>query len=294
MSNTLLKANFHTHTNLCDGADAPAEVAKRAYELGFEALGFSGHMDPDIHMDLPLYLRTIKGLQKEYEGRMEILCGIELDILYVEEVFGKDWDGASAPLAFDPSDASMAGLDYRIGSTHFMKAPDGSLIPVDFEPEMLATGCDRYYDGDYYKMAAAYYELEAGVYDKTHCDFVGHFDLFTRFNDSNPFLDESDPRYTGSALTAMEHLVKQGVAFEINCGAVNRGRKKELYPNLFLLKALREFGGEILINSDAHQMVLLDGAFDQAVEAARAAGFDHVNVLTKKETGKLQMKAIGI
>lgn len=294
MSTSSLKANFHTHTNLCDGANKPEEVAQRAFELGFETLGFSGHMDPDIHMDLPLYLREIKRLQKKYEGRMEILCGIELDILYVEEVFGNNWDGVSAPLCVDPADSTLAALDYWIGSTHFIKAPDGSLIPVDFEPEMLTTGCDKYYDGDYYKLAAAYYELEAGVMEKTHCSFVGHFDLITRFNDSHPFLDEGDPRYTGPALTAMEHLVKQGAAFEINCGAVNRGRKKELYPNLFLLKALKEFGGEILINSDAHHMDLLEGAFDVAVEAARWAGFDHINLLTKKESGKTQMKAVGI
>ncbi len=289
-----LKANYHTHTNLCDGSDAPEAVARQAWKLGFETLGFSGHMDPDIHMDLPVYLREIRKLQKEYEDRMEIFCGIELDILYVEQVFGKGRDGSCPPLAWDPADPSMAEVEYLIGSTHFIKAPDGSLISVDSSYEALEKGCREYYGGDFYQLAKAYYELEAGVYEKTRCTFVGHFDLITRFNDSDPFLDETDPRYTGPALEAMEHLAKQGVPFEINCGAVNRGRKKELYPNQFLLKSLKELGGEILINSDAHQKELLNGAFDQALEAAAAAGFDHVNVLTKKETGTLQLKPVGI
>ncbi len=289
-----IKANFHTHTHLCDGSNAPSEVAERAFELGFETLGFSGHMDPDIHMDLPEYLRQVRTLQKEYENRMEILCGIELDILYAEEVFGKDWDGRTAPVCYDADDESMAPLDYWIGSTHFLKMADGTLIPVDLSFEVLEEGCRKYFEGDYYKMAAAYYELEAGVYEKTRCSFVGHFDLITRFNDSDHFLDEDDPRYTSAALEAMKHLVKQGVPFEINCGAVNRGRKKELYPNLFLLKSLKEFGGEILINSDAHHMDLLNGAFEEAVEAARWAGFDHVNLLTKRDTGVLHWKELGI
>ncbi|MCQ2500907.1 MAG: histidinol-phosphatase HisJ family protein [Lachnospiraceae bacterium] len=291
---TVLKANFHTHTNLCDGSNPPEEVVQQAIAYGFTALGFSGHMDPDIHMDLPVYLKEIKRLQEAYREKIEILCGIELDVLYVEEVFGKDWDKKTLPLAYDPEDASMAKPEYWIGSAHFLKAPDGSLIPVDFEPEMLAEGCEKYYGGDYYKLAAAYYELAASIYEKTRCTFIGHFDLITRFNDSHPFLDETDSRYTGPALEAMQHLVKQGVAFEINCGAVNRGRKKELYPNLFLLKSLREFGGEILINSDAHQKELLNGAFDQALKAARTAGFDHVNLLSRDESGSVELKPLGI
>lgn len=291
---TILKANFHTHTNLCDGSNPPEEVVQQALSLGFETLGFSGHMDPDIHMDLPVYLKEIKRLQAAYAEQIEILCGIELDLLYIEEVFGKDWDKRKMPLAYNPADPSMAELDYLICSCHFLKVPDGSLIPVDFEEEMLEKGCRDWFDGDYYKMAAAYFEMEAASYEKTGCAFIGHFDLITRFNDSMHFLDEADPRYTAPALEAMEHLVKQGAAFEINCGAVNRGRKKEFYPNNFLLKSLREMGGEILINSDAHQKELLNGAFAEAEEAARAAGFDHVNILTKRGTGKVHMEAVGL
>lgn len=294
MNRELLRANFHTHTDLCDGSNTPEEVAQRACELGFETLGFSGHMDPDIHMELPVYLREISRLQRKYENRMEILCGIELDILYAENVFGKDWNGSLRLSGADASDPSMAQLDYLIGSVHFIKVPDGTLIPVDLSYEMLEEGCRKYFGGDFYKLAVAYYELEAGVYDVTHCTFAGHFDLITRFNDAHHFLDETDPRYTDAALTAMEQLVKQGVPFEINCGAVNRGKKKELYPNLFLLRALKEFGGEVLINSDAHHKDLLNAAFDTAVEAAEEAGFDHVNVLTKKDTGNLQLKPVGI
>ncbi|MDO4491576.1 MAG: PHP domain-containing protein [Lachnospiraceae bacterium] len=306
MNDLILRGNFHTHTCLCDGVNTPAEVADKAFELGFEILGFSGHMDPDIHMELPEYLRAVKQQQDRYEGRMEILCGIELDHFYVEEVFGADWEGSYVPLCIksaegktsvdntDLTEELLAPLDYVIGSSHFIRTGDGTLIPVDYEMEKLSEGCERYFDGDYYKMAAAYYEQEAQVYTDTHCTFVGHFDLITRFNDGEHFLDEEDHRYRDAALTSMEHLVRQGVPFEINCGAVNRGRKKEFYPNQFLLKNLKEFGGEIIINSDAHHMDLLSGAFSEALAAAEAAGFTHVNILTKKETGKLQLQPVEI
>ena len=246
-----LRANYHTHTTFCDGSDAAEDVVLAAIDKGFSHLGFSGHMDPDIHMDFDAYLAEIGRLREKYADRIEILCGVELDNLY------------------DPHCA------------------DGA-------EEIMGRLAEEFFGGDYYKLSKSYYDLVSRVYDRLHCTFVGHFDLVTRFNDSMHFLDEEDPRYRMPALEAMEYLVKEGVPFEINCGALNRNRKKELYPNMFLLKNLREFGGEILINSDAHQKELLDGGFDVAVERALACGFTHINILTRRGTGKIHFEQLAL
>ena len=63
---------------------------------------------------------------------------------------------------------------------------------------------------------------------------------------------------------------------------------------MFLLKNLREFGGEILINSDAHRKELLDGGFDIAVDRALACGFTHVNILTRRGTGKIHFEQLAL
>ena len=269
-----LRANYHTHTTFCDGSDAAEEVVLAAIDKGFSHLGFSGHMDPDIHMDFDAYFAEIGRLREKYEDKIEILCRVELDNLY------------------DPHCAD--GAEYVIGSTHFLDVQSDIPISVDNSGEMMRRLAEEFFGGDYYKLAKSYYELSARVYDRLHCTFVGHFDLVTRFNDSMHFLDEADSRYIMPALEAMEYLVKEGVPFEINCGAVNRNRKKELYPNRFLLKNLREFGGEILINSDAHQKELLDGGFDIAVERALACGFTHVNILTRRGTGKIHFEQLAL
>ena len=77
----MLRANFHTHTTLCDGSSTPEEMARRAALLGFTQLGFSGHMDPDNHMDMNLYRNRIHALQEQYRGKIDILMGIELDTI---------------------------------------------------------------------------------------------------------------------------------------------------------------------------------------------------------------------
>ena len=182
----------------------------------------------------------------------------------------------------------------RTEQTHFLDVPSEIPMSVDNNEEIMGRLAEEFFGGDYYKLSKSYYDLVSRVYDRLHCTFVGHFDLVTRFNDSMHFLDEEDSRYRMPALEAMEYLVKEGVPFEINCGALNRNRKKELYPNMFLLKNLREFGGEILINSDAHQKELLDGGFDVAVERALACGFTHINILTRRGTGKIHFEQLAL
>jgi hypothetical protein len=170
--------------------------------------------------------------------------------------------------------------------------PEGYSRAIDWSAEVSERLCDEFFGGDWYAMCRSYYELEAQVYDRLSCTFVGHFDLITRFNDQMRSFDENDPRYTTPALDAMEYLVAQEVPFEINCGAHNRGRKEELYPRCSLLRALHDFGGQILINSDAHQTECLNGSFDVAVQRAIACGFTHVNVLAHTPTGAVEMHQI--
>lgn len=279
----MLRANYHTHTNLCDGRDTPEEMAEMAFSRGLLHLGFSGHMDADIHMDWAEYVKRIRKLQDVYRGRMDILLGVELDTMY--------------------QGADVSGAEYIIGSTHFSDVEcnrgypgrvGGRPVSVDASPEDMRFLADTYFGGDYYRLAANYFETEAHVYDRLGCTFVGHFDLVCRYNDQERFLDEEDRRYTVPALQAMEYLAGQGVPFEINCGAVNRGRKKEFYPNTFLLKHLKEMGGRILISSDAHDKEHICGAFDRAVEKAIECGFTHTLILEHDKSGRMRTRELAL
>ena len=191
----MIKANYHTHTTFCDGKDTAEDIVKYAVSLGMTHLGFSGHMDPEIHMDFPLYAAEIGRLKRfGKENGLDILTGVELDVLY-EPAFTEE-------------------VEYMIGSTHYLDVVTEEPTSIDSSPEHVAFICDNFYSGDYYKMAQAYYELESSVYDRLHCTFIGHFDLITRFNDDMHFLDETDPRYQKAALSAMEYLVKKDVPFD--------------------------------------------------------------------------------
>lgn len=270
----MLRANFHTHTTFCDGTSTAQEMVDEALELGFFALGFSGHVDPGVPMDWEAYAAEVRRLQAACAGTLDVLLGAELDNV---------WDRSRCP-----------GAEYVIGSTHYIPVSTPEDGCVDWEPEVSIRCCREFFGGDWYAYCRAYYDFEAQVLDRTACDFVGHFDLVTRFNDELRAFDETDPRYLGPALEAMEHLVRQGAAFEINCGALNRGRKAEAYPARPLLRALHDFGGEILITSDAHDRRHLAGGFDVAVQRAMECGFTHVNVLGHDAFGQVEMRQLAL
>lgn len=262
----MILANYHTHTTFCDGADTAEEMVRRAIALGFHTLGFSAHMDGGIPMDLSAYRAEIRRLQQVYAGNIDILCGVELDLPYTY--------------------ADAADLDYRIGSTHYLPI-HGELVAIDLSDELWQTTCREHFGGDPYRLTKAYYELEATVVDRLHPTFLGHFDLVSRFNDEHPTFDENDRRYLTPALEAMEQLVRTGTPFEINAGAYNRRRKREFYPNRTLLRALCDFGGEILFSTDAHSADLLQAGLADAAAVAKECGFTHYNLLRKDSSGKL-------
>ncbi len=260
-----VRSNLHTHTRFCDGAHTPEEVVLAAIDAGMEVLGFSEHcctgvegvfgMKPE---SVPLYRAEVKRLQEVYGDRIHILLGVEQDF------------HAGAP---------TAPYDYVIGSVHYVHL-DGEYCGVDYSAERTVKTVKEHCGGDIMRYAKAYYDSVARVADVTKCDIVGHFDLLTKFNEKDELIDESDPRYVGYALEALDALLEKDVIFEVNTGAISRGYRKTPYPSPFILRRIAEKKGSVTLNSDAHNKDHLLCAFDEALERLRACGISSVMTMT--------------
>ena len=262
----MLLADFHTHSTFDDGKSTLAEMAAAARALGLIRLGFSGHSYCPGQEDfctprdqVQAYLTAARALQRKYAGQMEIFVGMELD-LYGER---------------------PEGLDYRIGSVHSL-SQNGVLCSVDESPEASRRTVEEQFGGDWYRYTDAYFDLVAQLPEKTDCDWIGHFDLVSKFNQQDPCFDEESPRYLRRALEVLEYLAGRGVCLEINTGAVTRGYRAEPYPSRPLLRRWRELGGELVLNSDAHHVSHLCGRFQETEEMLKEIGFTHVNVWTQQ------------
>jgi histidinol phosphatase-like PHP family hydrolase len=77
--------NLHTHTRYSDGDHLPDDVVRSAYSAGLRAIGISDHFmtskvpSPLRQEEFPRYLRHIRSLGMMYEGRMQVLAGVEID-----------------------------------------------------------------------------------------------------------------------------------------------------------------------------------------------------------------------
>lgn len=268
---TFLECTVHCHTNLCDGKNTPAEMAAAAAAKGIKVLGLSGHShtshDDSYCMSVEntaRYREEIARLNREYEGRLTILCGLEWD----------QW-----------SDENLSDWDYTIGSAHYVTGPQSGIRhSVDHNLETLQ-GAFKDFDGDGLAMAEAYFTAVAEVAAKGPT-ILGHFDLLKKLNGSGRFFDEAHPRYRAAALAALEAAAGKVQALEINTGGVARGYREEFYPAPFLLKRWKELGGEIILTADAHSTDGLLYAFEQAAAYAKAAGFEQAVVLNGQ--GKLE------
>lgn len=252
------KINLHTHTCYCDGKDAPEDLVREALARGFSVLGFSGHgfsrFDGDFCMnqeETERYRREVLRLKEAYQGRIELLLGVEMDY------YGEKDDYP---------------YDFVIGSVHSVEK-DGAVLSVDNTAEIMEDNVTRYFGGDYRAYVERYYEIEADVLRKTGADIIGHFDLVTKFNEGNRYFDEEADWYRAAALGALRRLAAGAAedagdagkkpVFEINTGAMARGYRTRPYPADFILEEIEALGCPVILSSDCHDRQQLDYGFEE-------------------------------
>ena len=105
-----IRGVFHVHTSYTDGKETLEEMVKTALEHGFEYIGITDHSASAHYAhglsadELNSEIEYINRLNKQYEGKIKILKGIESDIL----------ENGS----LDYEDEMLSELDFVIASVH--------------------------------------------------------------------------------------------------------------------------------------------------------------------------------
>ena len=238
----IILSDLHIHSSFSDGADTPEEIVLYAIEKKMERIGFSDHSYTEFDLSycmkkevIEAYKAEILRLKEKYKDKISILLGIEQDF-YSEE----------------PTD----DYDYIIGSVHYIKSGD-SYIPIDDSAECLINAANTYFGGDIYALCEVYFDTVSKI---RNADIIGHFDLVTKFNEQAPLFDEKNSRYITAYERALDVLIKTGIPFEINMGAISRGYRKTPYPSPDIIEYIKKRGGKIVLSSDAHrkEAIMLD------------------------------------
>lgn len=232
----MILADYHVHTNFCDGKNTPEQMVLSAIDKGLQQVGLLAHSYVPFDKEGTLlpervdeFIKTVNSLSEKYRSKILVLCGIELDAC-------SDY---------------VSGFDYVIGSTHYWSV-NGKNLPIDLSEELFVETVTKEFDGDFLLAVESYFESEKQVIAKTNADIIGHFDIIAKYNKNNKYFDEDHPRYVKAYKSAIDELIKYNKPFEVNTGSIFRGRRNEPFPSLKIIDYIKKSGGKLVLSSDAH------------------------------------------
>lgn len=256
--------NLHSHTEFCDGRASMEAMAKAAYEAGFSVWGVSPHSPISCHSganmkaeDVNSYLAEAARLKKEYEGRMRVLTGMEVDYLSAE---------------FGPHSEYFRDLplDYRIGSVHFVRTQDLRPVDVDGPAERFLKYLESEYEGDLRYVAETYFLEELEMLERGGFDIIGHLDKIGD-NGSHAQADLEDKEWYAELVEkVIAKAVEKGVIIEINTKKFDTGHR--FFPAERWWPLLKKYNARLILSTDAHYPDKVAAGYSAALDRLRALG----------------------
>jgi histidinol-phosphatase (PHP family) len=275
--------SLHTHTLFCDGKDDVEAMCRAAFEKGLAAIGFSSHapvgsagLESNWHLQdgwLGEYVDEVRAARRRWEGRVAVYLGLEVD--YVKGLRSAR-DG----------DIQGLGLDYAIGSVHYLVPPRGAPFAVDGPAEELERGVAGGFGGDGEAMMHAYWDAVMEMTALGGFDIVGHLDLVKKNNGGSRWFSAESNAYRRRLGEVARAIATAGFVVEASTGALNRGQLDETYPSPAALRLLRRHGVSAMISADAHRAADLDGHYPIARQTLLDSGYDRHVVFEGRKGGK--------
>ncbi|MDO9510938.1 MAG: histidinol-phosphatase [Bacteroidales bacterium] len=263
-----MKYCYHTHTNFCDGDKEPEEYVLKAMELGFFALGFSGHAPVPLENNFAIpenrldeYCVEIRRLKALYKHKINILLGLEIDyipgITYSFQMFRE-----------------RCSLDYDIGSVHLVRNPEnGKLWFIDGpHTEIYDEGLLSVFHGDIQKAVKSYFAQINDMIMLEKPQIIGHLDKI-RMHNADRYFSEQEIWYQELLTQTLDNIKESGAVVEINTRGKYKKRSDTFFPSSLAFSMMSEMAIPVMIGTDAHKVEELSLEFQQALLLLKNAGY---------------------
>lgn len=273
----MLKANYHTHTMLCNHATGmPKDIVEKAIACGYEELGFSEHnpvpvkfvgidkyfsfkcnrnMSYDVFENV--YLPKLDECIAEYKDKIKIYKGLECEFISDQLDYYKNL---------------RSKVDYLNLGLHFFK--DGETVYNSYY-DVTYKNIDKY-------VKTAVEAIKTGLFKI----FV-HPDVYMFSYKDEDGKRTFDEHCLKAARTIIETCIEHNIYLEMNINGINNSRKFSkdgtiLYPEIEFWKIVKEYPeAKVIFGVDAHSLEALDNDDIKVVEDM--AKSIELNVLTKVE-----------
>lgn len=265
----MIQSDFHLHTYFSGDSDSPMEsMIRSAISKGLTTICFTDHQDfayqPQekdenlcFDLDVEQYFLTIQQYKEKYQGKIEILTGVEFGI---KEGIGEQIHDMANKYPFD----------FIIGSSHEAGGLD-PYYPSYFESFGEEQGLKIYFESILKNI-----EIFDGFQS------YGHLDYVVRYLPSGSSFYKPE-RYFDILDEAMKKIIAMGKGIECNTSGLKYGLK-QTNPHIKILKRYKELGGEILtIGSDAHKPEHIAYDFHIIPEALKSINFKYYTIFRNKK-----------
>jgi len=231
--------------------------------------------------ELESYVDEIYRLKQKYEERIEILLSLEVD--FIPEKMGPRADFLQT-----------AGLDYTLGSVHFVDAfTGGKGWEIDGPLDVFKKGLHEIFDGNAEAAVKRYYELTREMIADDCPDIVGHLDKIKMQNVREHFFSEDEKWYREEVMNTLEVIAKTDAVMEVNTRGLYKKRATETYPSKWVLDEALNLDIPVQINSDGHVPTEILGEFETAAATLLEVGYDSCVILIDGEWAEVGLTKDG-
>lgn len=250
---------LHSHTQFCDGRFTMAEFAQAAVDEGMVCYGFSPHSPLPIQSpcnmlaeNVPAYLAEVERLRNIYGDRIKLYASMEIDYL------SESW-GPSIPYF------QSLGLDYSIGSIHFIPTQEGEMIDIDGSHERFAQSLKNYFHNDLDYVVETFFAQSMAMVSRGGFDIIGHLDKVADNASSVRHDIERTPRFKFLIEQLIDSIAANGeITVEVNTKAFAKSGR--FFPDEKWWPLLRERHLPVVVNSDAHFKSLISASRHEAIK----------------------------
>lgn len=258
----------HSHSiHSFDGEYRIEELLDSAIEKGIQTVAITDHVEMDwFHGHPREYDKTAynsyadaKKAKKDYEGRIEVLVGIEM----------------GEPCYNLPETEKLLELhqyDIVIGSLHNLKGWK------DFSQLDYVNG-----GFDIYEMLHQYYTDQTKMVEWGKFDTLAHIIYPMRYmvGKYGIYVDRSKIRKDIDEL--LKTLAEKDIALEINTSGLRQTIGTTM-PDFDIVKRFKELGGKhVTVGSDSHTPMDMGAGIEQGWEIAKECGFDSVLIFRQRK-----------
>lgn len=259
----------HVHTTNSDGKNTLDEMCRYATGKGFRGVTITDHADMNFYESRDTYNRIercigeVRRAQKDYEGKLDVLCGVEL-----------------GEYLYDPESAekilSLTEYDCILCSVHYL--PDGQWEKPYNRVDFSDSGTDEEIR-EYVRM---YFDLLYQTVQTFDFDVLAHLACPTRYittKHKRPLdLTEFEPQIR----KILQYIIGKGIALEYNSAGLTYDE--------YVFSMYYSMGGRLVtLGSDAHYDYELGENFRQAVETLKKCGFTQYHYFKNRQPHAVEL-----